>query len=143
MARFSMLLALFAAAAATAAPVQQRALGSLQCNVDRFKIVTTLAATSGAVKNIDTTNPDTATAVATAQAGLSSAGDGIKAIALALITGGTPPADARDQVKTGLDDAQTALIGITDPTVSDTVAAAQSKLAAAIQDGNDVVADCD
>ncbi|KAJ7788334.1 hypothetical protein B0H14DRAFT_3577108 [Mycena olivaceomarginata] len=107
MARFSMLLALFAAAAATAAPVQQRALGSLQCNVDRFKIVTTLAATSGAVMNIDTTS----------QAGLSSAGDGIKAIALALITGGTPPADARDQVKTGLDDAQTALIGITDPTV--------------------------
>ncbi|KAJ7367554.1 hypothetical protein DFH08DRAFT_828800 [Mycena albidolilacea] len=143
MARFSVLLALFAASAAMAAPVhQQRGLGSIQCNVDRFKIVTTLAATGSAVKKIDTTDPDTAAAVSAAQAGLTSAGDGIKTIALALITGGTPPADARDQVQKGLTDAQTALTGITDDTVTDTLAAAQSKLADAITDGDDVVADC-
>jgi hypothetical protein len=52
--------------------------------------------------------------VSAAQAGLTSAGDGIKTIALALITGGTPPADARDQVQKGLTDAQTALTGITE-----------------------------
>ncbi|KAJ7886160.1 hypothetical protein B0H14DRAFT_3127930 [Mycena olivaceomarginata] len=143
MARFSVLLALFAASAAMAAPVhQQRGLGSIQCNVDRFKIVTTLAATGSAVKKIDTTDPDTAAAVSAAQAGLTSAGDGIKTIALALITGGTPPADARDQVQKGLTDAQTALTGITDATVTDTLATAQSKLADAITDGDDVVADC-
>ncbi|KAJ7911916.1 hypothetical protein B0H13DRAFT_2271818 [Mycena leptocephala] len=155
MARFSMFLALFAASAIIAgkffstylleqylhfivsAPVhQQRALGSLQCNIDRFKIVSTLAATGDAVNKIDTTNPDTATAVTAAQSGLSSAGDGIKTIALALITGGTPPADARDQVGKGLTDAQTALTGITDATVTTSVADAQSKLAAAIQDGS-------
>ncbi|KAJ7911108.1 hypothetical protein B0H13DRAFT_1713938 [Mycena leptocephala] len=142
MARFSILFALFAASVAFAAPVQQRGLGSLKCNIDRFKIVTTLAATGSAVKKIDTTDPATATAVTAAQAGLTSAGDGIKTIALALVTGGTPPADARDQVQKGLTDAQTALTGITDATVTDTLATAQSKLAAAIQDGDDVVADC-
>ncbi|KAJ6558216.1 hypothetical protein B0H19DRAFT_1070758 [Mycena capillaripes] len=143
MARFSsVLFALFIASAAVAAPVNQRGLGSLTCNVDRFKIVTTLAATGLAVGKIDTTNPDTATAVAAAQAGLTSSGDGIKSIALALVTGGSPPADARDQTKQGLLDAQTALTGITDATVTDAVAAAQTKLAAAIKDGDDVVADC-
>ncbi|KAJ7661535.1 hypothetical protein DFH06DRAFT_375740 [Mycena polygramma] len=145
MARFSsMLLALFVATAAVAAPLnQQRAgLGSIQCNIDRAKIVVTLATTGAAVKKIDTTDPATATAVTTAQAGLTAAGDGIKQIALALVTGSAPPADARDATKQGLLDAQTALTGITDPTVNATLADAQSKLAAAIQDGDDVVADC-
>ncbi|KAJ6544227.1 hypothetical protein B0H19DRAFT_1170003 [Mycena capillaripes] len=139
MARFSsVLFALFIASAAVAAPVNQRA----SCGVDRFKIVTTLAATGLAVGKIDTTNPDTATAVAAAKAGLTSAGNGIKDIALALITGGSPPADARNQTQQGLLDAQTALSGITDDTVTADVASASSKLAAAIQDGDDVVADC-
>ncbi|KAJ6465946.1 hypothetical protein C8R47DRAFT_45735 [Mycena vitilis] len=144
MARFSsMLLALFVATAAVAAPVNPRAgLGSVQCNIDRAKIVVTLALTGAAVKKIDTTDPATATAVTTAQAGLTAAGDGIKQIALALVTGGAPPADARDATKQGLLDAQTALTGITDATVNATLADAQSKLAAAIQDGDDVVADC-
>jgi len=143
MARFSALLALFAASVAVAAPLHQRAgLGSIQCNIDRFNIVTTLASTGSAIKKIDTTNPDTAAAVTAAQAGLTSAGDGIKTIALALVTGGSPPADARTQVQTGLNDAQTALTGITDPTVNATLADAQNRLTAAISDGNDVVADC-
>ncbi|KAF8173799.1 hypothetical protein K438DRAFT_1728277 [Mycena galopus ATCC 62051] len=145
MARFSVILALFAASTAMAAPFDRRlSLSSVfsACNVDRFNIVTTLASTGSAVGKIDTTDPATATAVTAAQAGLTSAGDGIKTIALALVTGGTPPADARDQVKSGLANAQTALSSITDPTANATVADAQGKLAAAISDGNDVVADC-
>ncbi|KAK7053791.1 hypothetical protein R3P38DRAFT_2852171 [Favolaschia claudopus] len=141
MARFSsILLALFVASAAVAAPVQQRALGSLQCNIDRLKIVTNLALTGAAVGKIDTTAADAATAVTTAQAGLKSAGDGIKTIALSLVTGSAPPAEARDQVKQGLLDAQTALSGL-DNTDSK-VANAQAKLASAISNGDDVVADC-
>ncbi|KAJ6473224.1 hypothetical protein C8R45DRAFT_409452 [Mycena sanguinolenta] len=145
--RFSVVLALFAASGALAAPFPSRRASSLanifsSCNIDRFNIVTTLASTGIAVGKIDTTNNDTAAAVTAAQAGLTSAGDGIKTIALALITGGSPPAAARDQVQTGLNNAQTALSGITDPTVTTTVADAQSKLTAAISDGNDVVADC-
>ncbi|KAJ7165597.1 hypothetical protein C8R43DRAFT_1104199 [Mycena crocata] len=138
----SVFLALFIASAAVAAPIEQRQLGNLACNIDRFKIVTALASTGGAVKKIDTTDPATATAVAAAQAGLTSAGDGIKTIALSLITGKAAPADARDQVKQGLLDAQTALTGITDAAVADAVTAAQTKLAGAIADGDAVVADC-
>ncbi|KAJ7062838.1 hypothetical protein C8F01DRAFT_1368544 [Mycena amicta] len=143
MARLLALLAavFIASSSVVAAPIN---LGSVfsTCNVDRFNIVTTLAATGAAVAGIDTTNPDTATAVKAAQAGLLSSGQGIGQIAVALISGGTPPADARAQTQKGLLDAQTALAGITDATVTDSVAAAQAKLAAAIQDGDDVVADC-
>jgi hypothetical protein len=38
-----------------AAPVEQRGIGSLSCNVDRFKIVTGLISTGSAVGKIDTT----------------------------------------------------------------------------------------
>ena len=44
-------------------------------------------------------------------AGLKAAGDGIKTIAKALITGGAPPAEARDAVKAGLDASTAALAG--------------------------------
>ena len=44
-------------------------------------------------------------------AGLDAAGDGIKAIAKALFTGGAPPAEARDAVKAGLDASTAALAG--------------------------------
>ncbi|KAJ7817696.1 hypothetical protein B0H14DRAFT_2521000 [Mycena olivaceomarginata] len=143
MARFSVLFALFAASA----PLGQRAatadsLGSIQCNVNRLQIVSSLAATTNAVGKIDTTDPDTATAVSAAQAGLSSASDGIKAIASSLVSGGAPPADARTQVGTGLNAAQTALTGTTDPTVADAVSDAQTKLATTIKDGEAVVANC-
>lgn len=80
--------------------------------------------------------------MAAAQAGLTSSGEGIAQIALALITGQTAPAAARLQVKQGLLDAQSALGNITDPTATASVAAAQSKLADAITDGDNVVADC-
>ncbi|KAJ6615518.1 hypothetical protein B0H10DRAFT_1801369 [Mycena sp. CBHHK59/15] len=127
-----------------AAPLHQRQVGDLQCNVDRFKIVSSLAATGKAVKAIDTTDPATASAVTAAQAGLTSAGDGIKTIALSLVTGQAAPADARTQVGAGLTAAKTALAGITEcvPAAAATVAAAQTQLATTIQDGGDVVADC-
>ncbi|KAJ7667097.1 hypothetical protein B0H17DRAFT_1252110, partial [Mycena rosella] len=127
------------------APIEQRQVGDLQCNIDRFKIVTSLAATGSAVGKIDTTyvhDPATAAAVTAAQTGLSSAGDGIKTIALSLVTGQAAPATARTQVQQGLLDAQTALTGITDATVNATLADAQSKLASTIQDGTAVVTDC-
>ncbi|CAK5267219.1 unnamed protein product [Mycena citricolor] len=138
MARLSAFFALFVASSTMAAPL----FGLSGCGLDRFNIVTTLAETGVSVANINTADPATAASVKTAQAGLTSASAGIAQIALALITGGTPPAAARTQVQKGLTDAQTALSGINDPTVNQTLADAQSKLAAAIQDGNDVVADC-
>ncbi|KAJ7114552.1 hypothetical protein C8R43DRAFT_1039297 [Mycena crocata] len=138
----SVFLALFVASAVVAAPVEQRQLGNLACNIDRFKIVTGLIATGSAVKAIDTTDADTATAVAAAQAGLKTAGDAIKDIALALVTGQDAPASSRTGVSQGLNDTRSALEGITNPAVSATVAAAQTKLQAAIGDGNAVIADC-
>ncbi|KAJ7755172.1 hypothetical protein B0H16DRAFT_1541308 [Mycena metata] len=141
MARFSMILALLAASVAFAAPAPIRR-ADLACSIDRAKILISLATTGIDVKKIDTTNPDTAKAVAAAQQALASAGGGVATIALSLISGGAPPADARTQVQTGLNDAQTALTGINDDTVADSLATAQSSLAASIQDGDDVVKDC-
>jgi hypothetical protein len=58
-------------------------------------------------------DPATATAVAAAQAGLKAAGDSIKDIALALVTGKAPPADSRTGVSQGLNDTRSALESIT------------------------------
>ncbi|KAJ7097429.1 hypothetical protein C8R44DRAFT_370067 [Mycena epipterygia] len=138
----SLFLAFFIASASVAAPVEQRQVGDLDCNVDRLKIVADLVAAGSAVKQIDTTNPDTATAVAAAQAGLQTAGDAIKDIALALVTGQAAPESSRTGVSQGLNDTRSALSGITDPTVNSTVAAAQNKVQSAIDAGNDVIADC-
>ncbi|KAJ7689674.1 hypothetical protein B0H17DRAFT_1134812 [Mycena rosella] len=138
----SVFLALFLAFAAVAAPVETRQLGNLQCNIDRFKIVTGLVETGSALKKIDTTNPDTATAVAAAQTGLTTVGDAIKDIALALVTGKAAPTDARTQVSQGLNDTRSALEGITDATVTASVASAQTLVQGLIDDGNGVIADC-
>ncbi|KAJ7735123.1 hypothetical protein DFH07DRAFT_928211 [Mycena maculata] len=138
----TVLFALLVASVAVAAPVEKRQIGDLTCNIDRLKIVSTLAGTTSAVGKIQGTDPTTATQVAAAQAGLSSASDGIKTIAAALFTGQTAPASARTQVQTGLLAAQSALGNITDPTATAAAATAQSSLAAAIQDGQGVVANC-
>jgi len=50
--------------------------------------------------------------VSTAQSGVDSASDGIKTILGALFSGQTAPANARDQVGTGLNDALTAMTGL-------------------------------
>ncbi|KAF8209074.1 hypothetical protein K438DRAFT_1930031 [Mycena galopus ATCC 62051] len=138
----SLFLALFIASASVAAPVERRQIGDLACNVDRFKIVTGLVSTGSAVGKIDTSDPATATAVAAAQAGLKSAGDSIKDIALALVTGAAAPADAPTGVSQGLNDTRSALESITNPAVNASVAAAQVSLQSAIDDGNAVLADC-
>jgi len=117
-----------------------KAVGS--CNVDRFKIVTNLAATGALVKKIDASDPATAASVKTVQDGLRSAGEGIAQIALALVTGGSPPAAARDQTQKGLLDAQTALSSIKAVGTEAAVAKAAAKLTESISNGNDVVADC-
>ena len=58
------------------------------------------------------TDTATTSAVSAAQAGLTSAGDGIKTIAAALVSGQSAPAAARNQTATGLQDALTALTGL-------------------------------
>ncbi|KAJ7481003.1 hypothetical protein FB451DRAFT_155668 [Mycena latifolia] len=138
----SILLALCLALFTVAAPLQQRQVGDLQCNINRLKIVSSLASTTTAVGKIDTTDPTTASAVTAAQAGLTSASAGIKTIAQSLVTGQAAPASARDQVQAGLLAAQTALAGITDPTTTAAVTAAQNQLTTTIADGAGVVADC-
>ncbi|KAJ6503683.1 hypothetical protein C8R45DRAFT_894818 [Mycena sanguinolenta] len=138
----SVLLVLCLALFTVAAPLQQRQIGNLQCNINRLKIVTSLGSTNTAVGKIDTTDPATASAVTAAQAGLTSASAGIKTIAQSLITGQAAPASARDQVGAGLLAAQTALAGITDPTATAAVTAAQNQLTTTIADGAAVVADC-
>ncbi|KAJ6500220.1 hypothetical protein C8R47DRAFT_1110943 [Mycena vitilis] len=138
----ALFISLFIVSTSVAAPVEQRQLGSLACNVDRFKIVTGLVSAGSAVNAIDTSDPATATAVAAAQAGLKTVGDSIKDIALALVTGKAAPADARTGVSQGLNDTRSALEGINNTAVVASVAAAQTKVQAAIDDGNAVLADC-
>ncbi|KAJ8093188.1 hypothetical protein PM082_020673 [Marasmius tenuissimus] len=143
--RFALTLvsALLAASASLAAPavsVESRQIGNLACNVARFKIVTGLVKTGNTLKKVDTTDPAAAEAVTTAQGGLKSAGDGIKAIAAALITGQAAPADARDQVSAGLQTAGDALTALQsdDTAVQDTL----KQLEAAGNAGADVLANC-
>lgn len=123
-----------------AAPVESRQIGGLQCNIARLQTVTNLAAASRAVNKIDTTtDPNVASAVSTAQQGISSAQAGIKTIAGALFTGQQAPAAARTQVGNGLTTAQTALQGISNTTG---VSAALGSLGKTISAGQKVVADC-
>ncbi|KAJ6459986.1 hypothetical protein C8R45DRAFT_1030229 [Mycena sanguinolenta] len=139
---FSLFFVLFIASASVAAPVEQRQIGSLACNIDRVKILAGLISTGSAVGQIDTSDPATATAVTAAQAGLKAVGDSIAQIALALVTGAAAPADARTAVSQGLNDTRSALESITNPAVNASVAAAQSELQTTIDDGNAVIADC-
>ncbi|KAJ3868103.1 MAG: hypothetical protein NXY57DRAFT_958873 [Lentinula lateritia] len=123
-----------------AAPLKSRQIGDIQCNVARLQIVSDLAETGNLLSKINGNDAATTSAVSTAQSGLSSAGDGIKTIAAALIEGQTAPADARDQTADGLQTALTALSGLnsTDPAVASTL----SKLNEAISAGQSVVSDC-
>ena len=81
-----------------------QALGSIQCNIARYRIVGALGDTGDSVSEIQ----DTATADA-AQAGLDQANGAIKTIAQSIVTGAAPPQDARDEVETGLTAAGEAL----------------------------------
>ncbi|KAJ4467878.1 hypothetical protein J3R30DRAFT_3562682 [Lentinula aciculospora] len=123
-----------------AVPLKFRQIGDIQCNVARLKIVSDLAQTGNLLNKINGTDTATTSAISTAQSGLSSAGDGIKTIAAALVQGQTAPADARNQTAEGLQTALTALSGLnsTDPNVASTL----SKLNEAISAGQSVVSDC-
>ncbi|ESK87502.1 hypothetical protein Moror_2052 [Moniliophthora roreri MCA 2997] len=144
MARFALALLSFVfalfALTVRAAPLQTRQIGNLQCNLARLSIVKNLAQTGNRLNQVDTTDPAVADAVTTAQGGLQDASDGIKTIAGALLTGQTAPAAARDQVASGLQTANDALVGLNsaDPAVADTL----DKLSAATDAGNKVVATC-
>ncbi|KAJ6493428.1 hypothetical protein C8R45DRAFT_928179 [Mycena sanguinolenta] len=95
----SVVCTLFLAAFSVAAPLSVRQVGDAQCNKDRANTVAGLVATNAAVKQIDTTDPATASAVQAAQAGLKSAGQGIAGIAVALVAGQNAPAADRTQVQ--------------------------------------------
>ncbi|KAJ8469177.1 hypothetical protein ONZ45_g16977 [Pleurotus djamor] len=96
-----------------AAPIEARQIGNLTCNVARLRIVGALASASSNVNKISTADAATASAVADAKDGLSSANAGIKTIAGAIITLQKAPATARDQVEAGLLKTQGALQSIT------------------------------
>ncbi|KZV91354.1 hypothetical protein EXIGLDRAFT_719417 [Exidia glandulosa HHB12029] len=149
--RASFFTALFATVffvgSAAAAPLQSRQVGNLQCNLARLRIVGALASTTGTVEKISDATADddvTASAADDALTGLDGASSGIKTIALALVSGQTAPADARDQVEAGLTQAKTALdsISSTDDAVTAQVTKAQKSLDKAISAGQDVVAEC-
>ncbi|KAF9262148.1 hypothetical protein L218DRAFT_810697, partial [Marasmius fiardii PR-910] len=124
-----------------AASVESRQIGNLTCNIARGKIVAALAKSGSNAKKIDTTtDPAVADAVTTTQTGLKDAGDGIKTIALSIITGQAAPADARDKVANGIQSASDALTALQseDPNVQATL----QSLADASSAGQDVVANC-
>ncbi|KAF9460013.1 hypothetical protein BDZ94DRAFT_1311877 [Collybia nuda] len=133
---------------ALAAPFgERRQIGGIKCNVSRLAIVSNLAASSKAVKNLATAaagDPAAAAAAQTAQDGLTSSKQAIAVIAKGILTGQQSNADARTQTENGLTTAQSALANITstDPAVTSAVTAAQTKVDATIADGAKVVANC-
>ncbi|KIK54657.1 hypothetical protein GYMLUDRAFT_176899, partial [Collybiopsis luxurians FD-317 M1] len=125
------------------APLGSRQIGDLQCNIARLKTVSGLAATNKAINALSSSSgsdPTVASAVTQAQSGIQSAQSGISTIAKAILTGQDAPADARNQVGSGLATAQSALnsIGNSDPNLQ----AAQSSLSDTIAAGEQVVSDC-
>ncbi|KAJ7268215.1 hypothetical protein B0H12DRAFT_97026 [Mycena haematopus] len=139
---FSVFFSLVVAVCVAAAPMHRRQTGDLDCNLARLKIIFDVAATQKLISQINSTDIDTASAVAVAQVGLQSVNSAIQDILAAIFTGQTAPADSRDQVSAGLDLANSALSNITDTSCNATVTAAQTRLLAAGADGDMVVSDC-
>ncbi|EIN14692.1 hypothetical protein PUNSTDRAFT_140920 [Punctularia strigosozonata HHB-11173 SS5] len=154
---FKSVFVLFAAAATfgvNAAPLEVRQIGNLECNINRFQIVTDLSSAKTAVGKLGAAAPiaSNTTAAAAVQAvtdGISGAQGAIGVIGKALLKLQAAPAEARDQVQGNLTSAQNALDSITPASVSsnDTstlglLSDAQSKLNDAITAGLNVVANC-
>jgi len=122
-----------------------RQIGNLTCNIARLKIVAALAQTTSGTKKLQSlVTGDDATSASNALTGLQSAASGIETIAIALISGQTASADARQQVGDGLDQAKSALGNITS-TASDVttqLTSVQQNLEKAIAAGDSVVANC-
>jgi len=116
--------------------LESRQLGNLQCNIARLRIVSALGRTNRGTETLqgltaayvsrsdkargrtlrysNVHRDDTAqTAVEDALAGLQDAASGIRTIAGSIISGELAPADARDQVASGLGAAKTAFNSIT------------------------------
>ncbi|KAF9260417.1 hypothetical protein L218DRAFT_946832 [Marasmius fiardii PR-910] len=129
------------------APLHRRQIGSIQCNVARLQTVQGLSATSRAVDQLVTANANdsaVASSLSDAQTGLASAKGGVRTIAQAILSGQNAPADARDQVGTGLTSAASALSSISsdDPNVSSGVQNALAQLAKTAEAGKKVVSLC-
>ncbi|OBZ77016.1 hypothetical protein A0H81_03138 [Grifola frondosa] len=138
---------LIAAMLVGAAPLVNRQIGDLQCNIDRLGIVADLTKLSTTVKSLTTSLASDATNAPIAQAaqdGVTGAQGAIKTIAAALFTGQTAPADARDQVAGNLTAIGAALGNITstDSTVTASVQKAQTQLSSAVTAGEGVVSNC-
>ncbi|KAI1792785.1 hypothetical protein LXA43DRAFT_316091 [Ganoderma leucocontextum] len=133
--------------AAPAAEIAARQVGDIQCNVDRLSIVGDLAGLQKTLKTLSGQVTDDATASAgieSVTSSVSGAQSAIGTIAKALLTGQTAPAAARDQVKSNLLAAQSALAGITssDPAVTSNLQKATTQLTNAGTAGEGVVANC-
>ncbi|KAI0708675.1 hypothetical protein C8Q76DRAFT_799905 [Earliella scabrosa] len=133
--------------AAPAPEIAARQIGNLQCNVDRLKIVGTLAAMQGTLKKLAgqvSNDPEAAAGVQSVQDSVSGAQDAIGVIAKALFTGQAAPASARDDVRSNLEAAGTALASITstDPAVTANLDKATTQLTNAGEAGEGVVANC-
>ncbi|KAI0043055.1 hypothetical protein FA95DRAFT_1682151 [Auriscalpium vulgare] len=128
------------------APLSRRQLGSVQCNIDRLKIVVGLQETSDAVNKLAWQVVDTAAAanVTTAQTGIHGAQLAIDGIANAVFANQTAPPELRDQVGGNFTIAADALTSInaTDPALNATVTNALNLLSQASDAGNAVVQDC-
>ncbi|KAI0806709.1 hypothetical protein C8Q74DRAFT_1312793 [Fomes fomentarius] len=145
---FITLLFLLAGSGIYAVPTKEiaaRQIGNLQCNIDRLKIVATLAKMQGTLASIASGgDPTAAASIKPVQDNVSGAQAAIGVIAKALLTGQKAPAEARDQVQDNLVAAGTTLGSITstDEDVSAKLQKATTQLSDAASAGEGVVANC-
>ncbi|RDB28022.1 hypothetical protein Hypma_002207 [Hypsizygus marmoreus] len=130
-----------------ATKTEKRQIGNLRCNINRLQTVGNLAKSNKAVAKLATASASdsiAADAAQTAKDGLAGAKAGIATIAKDLLTGQKASAEARTQTLDGLNQAKTALAGITstDAAVTAAVADAQQKVDATLAAGGNVVANC-
>jgi len=143
-------MVLFGAMMANAAPLgdyDKRQIGDLQCNINRFQIVTDLAeakVTANALTKNFANDAAGSSAIATVSQGISSAQSAIGEIAIALLTGQQAPTAARDQVEAGLTSATEALANLssTNSQTTNNLSKIKQQLSNAATAGNGVLANC-
>ncbi|KAH7320622.1 hypothetical protein B0I35DRAFT_427486 [Stachybotrys elegans] len=118
-----------------AGPIAARQLGSIECNLARFRIVSALGSARSSINNIEDETIKTA-----ATAGLEEANSGISQIAKAILTGQAPPQESRDVVAAGLSAMDAALSSVNSTDVN--IAKSRSSLLRATAAGQDVVTNC-
>ncbi|KAJ7641774.1 hypothetical protein FB45DRAFT_361731 [Roridomyces roridus] len=144
MARFLSLLVsvVCVAACALAAPMHRRQTGDLQCNLARLQVVSSVSSAQTLLGQINSTDLSTTTAVAVAQAGISSINNAVQSILSAVLVNGTAPAASRTQLSAGLDQARSAVSSIIEPSAASIAQAAAAALLDAGKAGDVVVAGC-